>query len=153
MGFRVQDDKGAEEPGLANQREGTETVAAIAARFDHGSPEFGHRTYTIQIELQDTVVDAFQNDVLEEIEKTGARGLIVDISALETVDSYVARMLANTGKMAKLMGAETVIVGMRPAVAATLVRMGYFMDGINTALSLEEGLELQRNRSRVPDAQ
>jgi len=102
---------------------------------------------TIQIELHDTVVDSFQNDVLEEIEKTGAKGLIVDISALETVDSYVARMLANTAKMAKLMGTETVIVGMRPAVAATLVRMGYFMEGINTALSLEEGLQLQARQS------
>jgi rsbT antagonist protein RsbS len=102
---------------------------------------------TIQIELHDTVVDAFQNDVLEEIERTGANGLIIDISALETVDSYVARMLANTGKMAKLMGSETVIVGMRPAVAATLVRMGYFMEGIETALSLEEGLQLHANRS------
>jgi len=108
---------------------------------------------TIQVELHDTVVDAFQNDVLEEIERTGASGLIVDISALETVDSYVARMLANTGKMAKLMGTETVIVGMRPGVAATLVRMGYFMEGIETALSLEEGLELQARRSRLLGAE
>ena len=108
---------------------------------------------TIQIDLHDTVVDSFQNDVLEEIEKTGASGLIVDISALETVDSYVARMLANTGKMAKLMGTNTVIVGMRPAVAATLVRMGYFMEGIDTALSLEEGLQLQTDRSRFPEAE
>ena len=106
---------------------------------------------TIQFELHDTVVDSFQNDVLEEIERTGANGLIIDISVLETVDSYVARMLANTGKMAQLMGAETVIVGMRPAVAATLVRMGYFMEGINTALSLEEGLELHARRSKMPD--
>ena len=104
---------------------------------------------TIQIELHDTVVDSFQCDVLEEIERTGASGLIIDISALETVDSYVARMLANTGKMAKLMGSETVIVGMKSAVAATLVRMGYFMDGISTALSLEEGLEFQANRLKV----
>src|SRR5436190_12057546 len=103
---------------------------------------------TIQVELHDTVVDSFQNDVLEEIEKTGANGLIVDISALETVDSYVARMLANTGKMAKLMGTNTVIVGMRPAVAATLVRMGYLMEGINTALSLEEGLAMQAQHRR-----
>src|SRR3974390_1945987 len=103
---------------------------------------------TIQVELHDTVVDAFQNDVLVEIERTGACGLIVDISALETVDSYVARMLANTGKMAKLMGSETVIVGMQPAVAATLVRMGYFMEGIETALSLEEGLQLHASRSK-----
>jgi rsbT antagonist protein RsbS len=108
---------------------------------------------TIQIDLHDTVVDSFQNDVLEEIEKTGANGLIIDISALETVDSYVARMLANTGKMAKLMGTSTVIVGMRPAVAATLVRMGYFMEGIDTALSLEEGLQLQADRSKFPEAE
>src|SRR5262245_12436042 len=97
---------------------------------------------TIQIDLHDTVVDSFQADVLEEIERTGAKGLIIDISALETVDSYVARMLANTGKMAKLMGTETIIVGMRPAVAATLVRMGYFMQGIITAISLDEGYEI-----------
>src|SRR5678816_1375187 len=102
---------------------------------------------TIQVDLHDTVVDAFQNDVLEEIEKTGASGLIVDISALESVDSYVARVLANTGKMAKLMGAEIVIVGMRPAVAATLVRMGYFMSGIRTALNLQEGLEIHSSLS------
>ena len=108
---------------------------------------------TIQIDLHDTVVDAFQNDVLEEIEKTAASGLIIDISALEAVDSYVARMLANTGKMAKLMGAETVIVGMRPAVAATLVRMGYFMSGIRTALSLQEGLKIQNARSKDRDAE
>src|SRR5213592_4135548 len=107
---------------------------------------------TIQVELHDTVVDSFQNYVLEEIEKTGTSGLIIDISALETVDSYVARMLANTAKMAKLMGTQTVIVGMRPAVAATLVRMGYFMDGITTALSLEEGLELQAHAKRKRDS-
>jgi len=108
---------------------------------------------TIQIELHDTVVDSFQNGLLEEIERTAANGLIIDISALETVDSYVARMLANTGKMAKLMGTETVIVGMRPAVAATLVRMGYFMEGILTALSFEEGLALLSNQAKVPDAE
>ena len=108
---------------------------------------------SIQIDLHDTVVDAFQNDVLLEIEKSGSSGLIIDISALESVDSYVARMLANTGKMAKLMGTETVIVGMRPAVAATLVRMGYFMSGIRTALSLQEGLELQAERLKATESE
>src|SRR5204863_10065527 len=108
---------------------------------------------TIQIELHDTVVDSFQNDVLEKIERTGATGLVIDISALETVDRYVARTLANTGKMAKLMGTETVIVGMRPAVAATLVRMGYFMEGISTAPSFEEGLALLARQGRAPDAE
>jgi rsbT antagonist protein RsbS len=108
---------------------------------------------SIQIDLHDTVVDAFQNDVLLEIEKSGSSGLIIDISALESVDSYVARMLANTGKMAKLMGAETIIVGMRPAVAATLVRMGYFMSGIRTALSLQEGLEIQAERIKALESE
>src|SRR5438067_13106871 len=100
---------------------------------------------TIQLELHDTVVDSFQTDVLEEIEKTGASGLIIDISALETVDSYVARMLANTPKIAKFMGTETVIVGMPPAVAATLVRMGCFIEAITSTRSLEGGLLLQRH--------
>lgn len=104
---------------------------------------------TVQVELSDTVSDAFQQVVLTEIEKHGATGLVIDISALDTVDSYVARMLANTGKMARLMGTETVIVGMRPEVAATLVRMGYMLDGVSTALSLEEGLaRLKRGAAR-----
>jgi len=108
---------------------------------------------SIQIDLHDTVVDAFQNDILLEIEKSGSRGLIIDISALESVDSYVARALANTAKMAKLMGTETVIVGMRPAVAATLVRMGYYMSGVRTALSLQEGLELQAELLKAAESE
>jgi rsbT antagonist protein RsbS len=100
----------------------------------------GNLLATVQIELSDTVSDAFQQDVLTTIEKAGAAGLVVDISALDTVDSYVAGMLENTGKMARLMGTETVVVGMRPEVAATLVRMGYMLEGVSTALSLEEGL-------------
>ena len=104
---------------------------------------------TIQIDFHDTVVDSFQNDVLQEIEKTGANGLIVDISALETVDSYVARMLANTGKDGKAHGHETVIVGMRPAVAATLVRWAISWKEFDTALSLEEGLQLQAERIKA----
>jgi len=107
---------------------------------------------SIQLDLHDTVVDEFQNNLLLQIERTGSRGLIIDISSLESVDSYVARMLANTGKMANLMGSETVIVGMRPAVAATLVRMGYFMSGIRTALSLEEGLEVLSARTNVSNS-
>lgn len=97
---------------------------------------------SIQFELQDTSVDNFQNDVLRSIEKTSATGLVIDISTLDTVDSYVARGLADTGKMAKLMGTETVIVGMQPEVSATLVRMGFSLGGVRTALSLEEGLDL-----------
>jgi len=97
---------------------------------------------TIQVELRDTIADAFQEDVLQRIAATSAGGLIIDISGLEMVDSYVARVIANTGRMAKLMGTETVLVGMRPEVAATLVRMGFRMEGAHTALNLDEGLDL-----------
>ena len=97
---------------------------------------------SIQFELQDTIIDEFQDDLLQSLEKYSATGLIIDISALDNVDSYVARRLADTGKMTKLMGADTVIVGMRPEVSATLVRMGFSFQSLHTALSLEEGLDL-----------
>ena len=97
---------------------------------------------SVQVELKDTIIDGFQNDLLTMIEKTGATGLIIDISGLQMVDSYVARKLADTSKMAQLMGASTVLVGIRPEVAATLVRMGYMLSGVTTALSLAEGLEM-----------
>jgi rsbT antagonist protein RsbS len=97
---------------------------------------------TVQTELHDAVAEAFQEDLLLAIEKSGAAGLLIDITGLDMVDSYVARVLADTGKMASLMGAETVLVGMRPEVAATLVRMGYLMTGIRTALNVDEGLAL-----------
>jgi len=97
---------------------------------------------TIQVELHDAVAEAFQESLLTAIERGGATGLVVDISALDMVDSYVARILAETGRMAKLMGTDTVLVGMRPEVAATLVRMGYGMEGVRTALNLDDGLAL-----------
>jgi rsbT antagonist protein RsbS len=103
---------------------------------------------SIQVELRDTVAQAFQEDVLIELERTSARGLVIDISGLEMVDTYVARVLAETARMSRLMGAITVLVGMRPEVAATLVRMGYSMENVETALNLEEGLaRLARGRS------
>jgi rsbT antagonist protein RsbS len=95
---------------------------------------------TVHIELHDAVAEAFQADVLAAIEKGHARGLVIDISGLDMVDTYVARILAETGRMAKLMGTETVLCGMRPEVSATLVRMGYPMDGVRAALDLDEGL-------------
>jgi len=97
---------------------------------------------SVQTDLHDTVAEAFQQDVLAAIERGGAGGLIVDISGLDMVDTYVARVLADTGRMAKLMGTRTVLVGMRPEVAATLVRMGYVMQDVHTALNIDEGLAL-----------
>jgi rsbT antagonist protein RsbS len=101
---------------------------------------------TVQTELRDNVANAFQQDALHALEKGGMTGLVIDISGLETVDTYVARVLVDTGRMARLMGAATVLVGMRPEIAATLVRMGYSMEGVDTALNLEEGLARLRAR-------
>jgi rsbT antagonist protein RsbS len=103
---------------------------------------------TIQGELRDKVAQDFQDDVLSALEMRGTDGLVIDISALEVVDTYVARVLVETGRMARLMGAQTVLVGMRPEIAATLVRMGYAMEGVRTALNLQEGLELLRSGPR-----
>jgi rsbT antagonist protein RsbS len=97
---------------------------------------------SIQIELSDTTAQAFQEDVLKAIEKSRSRGLIIDITGLDMVDTFVARILTDTGRMAKLMGTETVLVGMRPEVAATLVRMGFSMQGVHTALNVDEGMAL-----------
>ena len=105
---------------------------------------------SVQVDLRDTVADAFQEDVLLAIERGGAAGLVIDISALEVVDSYVARVLLDTGSMARLMGARTVLVGMRPAVAATLTRMGFVMGGVLTALNVDEGLQLLQPSGRQP---
>jgi rsbT antagonist protein RsbS len=101
---------------------------------------------TVHVELRDAVAEAFQADVLSEIEKRQVSGLVIDISGIDVVDTYVARILADTGRMASLMGTETVLCGMRPEIAATLVRMGYLMEGVLTALDLDEGLALLRAR-------
>jgi rsbT antagonist protein RsbS len=107
---------------------------------------------SIQVELRDTSAQAFQQDVLKAIEKSRSRGLIIDITGLDMVDTFVARILTDTGRMAKLMGTETVLVGMRPEVAATLVRMGFSMQGVHTALDVDEGLvllaQLQGNQAK-----
>jgi rsbT antagonist protein RsbS len=97
---------------------------------------------SVHVELRDAVAEMFQADLLTAIEKSGAKGLVIDISGLDMVDSYVARILAETGRMAKLMGTDTVLVGMRPEVSATLIRMGYAMEGVRTALNLDDGLAL-----------
>ena len=97
---------------------------------------------TVQIDLKDTLADVFQEDLLSALARSTATGLVIDISGLDFVDSYVARILAETGKMAHLMGAVTVLVGMRPTVAATLVRMDFRMEGVETALNVDHGLAL-----------
>jgi rsbT antagonist protein RsbS len=95
---------------------------------------------TVQAELDDALAESFQRDLLAAIERHGAAGVIIDISGLDIVDSYAARVLVDIGAMARLMGTDTILVGMRPEVAATLVRMGYPMSGVQTALDVDQGL-------------
>ena len=97
---------------------------------------------SIQMELHDAAASAFQEDVLTALGKFESRGLIIDITGLDMVDSHVARVLVDTARMARLMGAGAVLVGMSPVIAATLVRMGFPMEGVKTALNIDEGLLL-----------
>ncbi|WP_329129747.1 STAS domain-containing protein [Streptomyces sp. NBC_01476] len=95
---------------------------------------------SIQIDLEDQMVLDLQDDLSERIVATGAHGVVIDISALEIVDSFVGRMLATIAAISRVLGAETVVVGMRPAVAMTLVELGLSLGGVRTALNLEQGL-------------
>ena len=97
---------------------------------------------TIQVDLQDQTALALQDDLSAKIEATGAHGVLIDISALEIVDSFIGRMIANTSSMSRLLDAQTVVVGMRPAVAITLVELGLSLPGVRTALNVERGMEL-----------
>ena len=97
---------------------------------------------SIQVDLQDQTVLALQEDLADRIIATGAHGVVIDITAVEIVDSYIGRMFATIASMSRLMDAETVVVGMRPAVAITLVELGLSLGGVRTALDLEEGMRL-----------
>ena len=97
---------------------------------------------SIQIDLQDDSVLQLQEDLASELTATGATGVIIDITAVEIVDSFIGRMLATIGSISRLFGAETVLVGMRPAVAITLVELGLSLEGVRTALNAEKGLRL-----------
>jgi rsbT antagonist protein RsbS len=97
---------------------------------------------SIQVDLHDRVALQLQEDLTEQIVQTGAKGVLIDISALELVDSFIGRMLNNLASMSRILDAETVVVGMRPAVAITLVELGLDLGGVRTALDLERGMEL-----------
>jgi rsbT antagonist protein RsbS len=101
---------------------------------------------SIQVDLQDQSVQQLQEDVAERIAATGAKGVIIDITAVEIVDSFIGRMLSMIGSMSRLFDAQTVLVGMRPAVAITLVELGLTLDGVRTALNTEKGLRLLSDR-------
>lgn len=95
---------------------------------------------SIQIDLDDQSVLSLQEDLAERVVATGARGVIIDITAVEIIDSFIGRMLATIAAMCRLLDADTVVVGMRPAVAITLVELGLSLGGVRTALDLEKGV-------------
>jgi rsbT antagonist protein RsbS len=97
---------------------------------------------TIQVDLQDQTAMALQEDLAAKIEATGARGVLIDISALEIVDSFIGRMLASISGIARVLDAITVVVGMQPAVAITLVELGLPFEGVRTALNVDRGMAL-----------
>jgi len=97
---------------------------------------------TIQVDMHDRLAMTLQDDLTSRISETGARGVLIDISSLEIVDSFIGRMLGNIAAMSRVLDAETVVVGMRPAVAITLVELGMSLAGVKTALNVDAGMEL-----------
>ena len=99
---------------------------------------------TIQVDMHDRLAMTLQDDLTNRISETGAKGVLIDISSLEIVDSFIGRMLGNIASMSRVLDADTVVVGMQPAVAITLVELGMSLAGVRTALNVDAGIELLR---------
>jgi rsbT antagonist protein RsbS len=97
---------------------------------------------TIQVDMHDRLALALQDDLAERIVCDGSKGVLIDISALDLVDSFIGRMISNTAAVARVLDAQTVVVGMQPAVAITLVELGLTLHGVKTALNVEKGMTL-----------
>jgi len=97
---------------------------------------------SIQVDMDDRTAMALQDDLTDRIVKTRAKGVLIDISSLDVVDSFIGRMLANTAAMSRILDAETIVVGMQPSVAITLVELGLSLAGVRSALNIERGMEL-----------
>jgi len=105
---------------------------------------------TIQLDMHDRLAMTLQDDLTSRVYKDKARGVLIDISFLEMVDSFIGRMLSNIASMPRVLGAESVIVGMRPAVAITIVELGLSLSNVRTALNVDKGMELLRALQEAP---
>ena len=105
----------------------------------------------IQVDMDDQTVMHLQERILSELERTGSRGVLIDISLLEMVDSFIGRVLSDIAAMARIMDARTVVVGMQPAVAITLVELGLELKGVDTVLNVDEGIRLLRGEFDITD--
>jgi rsbT antagonist protein RsbS len=101
---------------------------------------------TVQVDMHDQLAMQLQEDLTNRIVATRARGVLIDISSLEVVDSFIGRMISNIAAMARVLDAETVVVGIQPAVAITLVELGLSLDGVRTALNVDRGMALLQER-------
>jgi len=106
---------------------------------------------TIQVDMHDQMATTLEEDLTAKIVETGARGVLIDISALEIVDSFIGRMLDNIAGVSRILDADTVLVGMQPAVAITLVELGLTLSGVKTALNVERGMALISQQLNVGD--
>jgi rsbT antagonist protein RsbS len=107
---------------------------------------------TIQVDMHDRLALALQDDLMEQIREQHAQGVLLDISALDVVDSFIGRMIGNIAAMARVLDADTVVTGMRPAVAITLVELGLSLPGVRTALDIERGMALLQKSHGRPGA-
>jgi rsbT antagonist protein RsbS len=106
----------------------------------------GYLLVTIQVDMHDQLAMQLQEDLTSRISADSASGVLIDISSLDVVDSFIGRMIANISAMARVLDAQTVVTGMRPAVAITLVELGMTLEGVHTALNVERGMALLRQK-------
>jgi len=108
---------------------------------------------TIQVDLYDQLAENLESDLVNAVKKHNSKGVLIDISSVSIIDSFMGRILGNIGIMSKIMGAQSVIVGMQPAVAMTLVELGLTLTGVATALNVERGMELLRSKILLSEGQ
>jgi rsbT antagonist protein RsbS len=108
---------------------------------------------TIQVDLYDQLAENLETDLVNSVKKHNSKGVLIDISSVSIIDSFMGRILGNIGAMSRIMGAQSVIVGMQPAVAMTLVELGLTLTGVATALNVEKGMELLRSKILLSDGQ